>query len=77
MILGHYVSALLLGQGLEHTGLRHQDPGVEAVLQHTGVRLLGQREVQDRKLVSWQTWLLLGVSQPGGGEYSVTTNTKQ
>ena len=77
MILGHDVSALLLCQGLEHTGLRHQDPGVEAMLQHTGVRLLGQREVQDRQLVSWQTRLLLRVSQPGGGEYSVTTNTEQ
>ena len=77
MILGHDVSALLLGQGLEHAGLRHQHPGVEAMLQHTGVRLLGQREIQDGKLVSWQTRLLLGVSQPGGGEYPVTTNNEQ
>ena len=71
MILGHDVPAVGLGQGLEHTGLRHQGAGVYELLQHTRVGLLGQREVQDRQLVR-QTGLLLCLAQPGAGEYSAT-----
>ena len=71
VILGHDVPTVGLGQGLEHAGLGHQGAGVDELLQHTRVGLLGQREVQDRQLVPWQPGLLLCLA----GEYS-TTKTK-
>lgn len=67
MILGHDVPAVGLGQGLEHAGLGHQGAGVDELLQHAGVGLLGQREVQDGQLVPCQPGLLLGLA-----EYSAT-----
>ena len=68
MILGHDVAAVRLSQGLEHAGLGNQGAGVDELLQHAGVGLLGQREVQDRQLVPWQPGLLLCLA----GEYSMT-----